>query len=47
MLPTARLPDNLPTSTNSIALFVVLCLLIFGLIVFAKFMQQRERKRRD
>jgi flagellar biogenesis protein FliO len=47
MLPTARLPENLPTPTNSIVLFVVLCLFIFGLMAFAKFMQQRERKRRD
>jgi hypothetical protein len=47
MLPPARLPENLPTPTNSIVLFVVLCLLIFGLMAFAKFMQQRERKRRD
>jgi hypothetical protein len=31
MLPPARLPENLPTPTNSIVLFVVLCLLIFGL----------------
>jgi hypothetical protein len=47
MLPPARLPENLPTPTNSIVLFVVLCLLIFGLMAFAKFMQQRERQRRD
>jgi hypothetical protein len=47
MLPTARLPENLPTPTNSIALFVVLCLFVFGLMAFAKFMQGRERKRRD
>jgi len=47
MLPTARLPDNLPTPTNSIVLFVMLCLFVFGLMAFAKFMQQRERKRRD
>jgi hypothetical protein len=45
MLPTARLPENLPKPTNSIVLFVVLCLFIFGLMAFAKFMQQRERKR--
>jgi hypothetical protein len=42
-----RLPENLPTPTNSIVLFVVLCLFIFGLMAFAKFMQQRERKRSD
>jgi len=46
MLPTARVPDNLPTPTNSFVIFVVLCLFIFGLMAFAKFMQQRERKRR-
>jgi hypothetical protein len=46
MLPTAGLPENL-TPTNSIAIFVVLCLYIFGLMAFAKFTQQRERKRRD
>jgi len=39
-------PDNLPTPTNSFVIFVVLCLFIFGLMAFAKFMQQRERKRR-
>jgi hypothetical protein len=42
-----QLPDNLPTPTNSIVLFVMLCLFVFGLMAFAKFMQQRERKRRD
>jgi hypothetical protein len=42
-----QLPDNLPTPTNSIVLFVTLCLFVFGLMAFAKFMQQRERKRRD
>jgi flagellar biogenesis protein FliO len=47
MLPTARLRENLPTPTNSIVLFVVLCLFVFGMMAFAKFMQQRERKRRD
>jgi hypothetical protein len=47
MLPTARLPENLPTPTNGIVLFGVLCLFVFGLMAFAKFMQQRERKRRD
>jgi Sec-independent protein secretion pathway component TatC len=47
MFPTARLPENVPTPTNSIVLLVVLCLLVFGLMVFAKFMQRRERKRRD
>jgi hypothetical protein len=47
MLPTAGLPDNLPMPTNSIAVLVLLCLFVFGLIAFAKFMQQRERKRRD
>jgi hypothetical protein len=43
----AGLPENLPTPTNSIVVFVVLCLFIFGLMAFAKFMQQRELKRRD
>jgi len=47
MPPTARLPENLPTPTNSIVVLVVLCLFAFGLMAFAKFMQQRERKRRD
>jgi hypothetical protein len=47
MLPTARLPENLPTPTNSIVLFVVVCLFVFGLMAFVKFMQERERKRRD
>jgi hypothetical protein len=47
MLPTAGLPENLPTPTNSIVVFVLLCLLIFGLMAFAKFMQQREGKRHD
>jgi hypothetical protein len=47
MLPTARLPENLPTPTNSMVVFVVLCLFIFGLMAFAKFMQRRERKRGD
>jgi hypothetical protein len=39
MLPTAGVPDNLPTPTNSFVIFVVLCLFIFGLMAFAKFMQ--------
>jgi hypothetical protein len=47
MLPTARLPENLPTPTNSIVLFVVVCLFVFGMTAFAKFMQRRERKRRN
>jgi len=47
MLPTAGLPDNLPTPTNSIVIFVMLCLFVFGLMAYAKFMQQREQKRRD
>jgi hypothetical protein len=42
METTARLPENLPTSTNSIIIFVVLCLLVFGGMAFAKFMQRRE-----
>jgi hypothetical protein len=44
---TARLPENLPTPTNSIVLFAVLCLFVFGLMAFAKLMQRRERKRHD
>jgi len=47
VLPTAGLPENLPTPTNGIMVLVVLCLFVFGLIAFAKFMQQRERKRHD
>jgi hypothetical protein len=47
MLPTARLPENLPTPTNSMVVLVVLCLFVFGLMALAKIMQQRERKRRD
>jgi hypothetical protein len=46
MLPTARLPENLPTPTNNTVVFVVLCLFIFGLMAFASFMQRRKRKRR-
>jgi len=42
-----QLPDNLPTPTNGIVLFVMLCLCVFGLMAFAKFMQQRDGKRRD
>jgi hypothetical protein len=42
----AGLPENLPMPTNTIVVLVVLCLFIFGLMVFAEFMQQRERKRR-
>jgi hypothetical protein len=34
-----------PTPTNSIVIFVVLCLSIFGLMAFAKFMERRGRKR--
>ena len=41
------LPANFPTPTNSMVIFVVLCLLVFGLMAFAKFMERRERKRRD
>jgi hypothetical protein len=39
MLPTPRVPDNLPTPTNGIVIFVMLCLFVFGLMAFAKFMQ--------
>jgi hypothetical protein len=42
-----RVPDNLPIPTNGIVIFVMLCLFVFGLLAFAKFMQQRERKRPD
>jgi hypothetical protein len=41
-----QLPDNLPIPTHSIVIFVMLCLFVFGLMTFAKFMQERERKRR-
>jgi hypothetical protein len=41
------LPENLPTPTNGIVIFVVLCLLVFGLMAFAKFTDRRERKQRD
>jgi hypothetical protein len=46
-MDTARLPENvpIPTHTNSFVIFVVLCLLIFALMAFAKFMERRERKR--
>ena len=44
-METARVPENLPTPANSFVVFVVLCLFIFGLIAFAKFMEQRGRKR--
>jgi hypothetical protein len=46
-MDTARLPENVPTPTNSIAIFVLLCLCIFGLMALAKFMQRREKKQRD
>jgi len=46
MLSTGGLPENIPTPTNSIVVLVVLCLFILGLMAFAKFMEQRERKRR-
>jgi hypothetical protein len=38
-----QVPENLPTSTNSIAIFVVLCIFVFGGMAFAKFMR-RERE---
>jgi Na+/H+ antiporter NhaC len=41
----ARLPENLPTPTNSFVILVVLCIFIFGGMAFAKFMEKRERKR--
>jgi hypothetical protein len=43
-MDTARLPENVPMHTNSFVIFVVLCLLIFALMAFAKFMERRERK---
>ena len=39
-----QVPENLPTSTNSIAIFVVLCIFVFGGMAFAKFMVRRERE---
>jgi hypothetical protein len=39
-------PENVPTPTNAFVIFVVLCLFIFGGMVFAKFMQRRGAKRR-
>jgi hypothetical protein len=39
-----QVPENLPTSTNSIAIFVVLCIFFFGGMAFAKFMGRRERE---
>jgi hypothetical protein len=45
METTARLPENMPTSTNSIIIFVVLCLFVFGGMGFAKFMQQRKQRK--
>jgi hypothetical protein len=41
------LPANFPTPMNNIGIFVVLCVLAFGLMAFANFMERRERKRRD
>jgi len=38
------LPENVPTPANSFV--IVLCLFILGGIAFAKFMQNREAKRR-
>jgi hypothetical protein len=40
------LPENVPTPTNSFVIFVLLCLFILGGMAFAKFMQDREAKRR-
>jgi len=40
------LPENVPIPANSFVIFVVLCLFILGGIAFAKFMQDREAKRR-
>jgi cytoskeletal protein CcmA (bactofilin family) len=40
-----RVPDNLPTPTNSFVIFVVLCLFIFGAMAFIKLRERRERKR--
>ena len=41
-MDTAQLPENVPTHTNSFVIFAVLCLLIFALMAFAKFMERRE-----
>ena len=43
-MQAAGVPDNLPTPTNSIAIFVALCIFIFGGMAFAKFMGRRERE---
>jgi hypothetical protein len=37
------LPENVPTATNSFVILAVLCLLLFGGIAFAEFMQRREK----
>jgi len=43
---TARLPKNVPTSTNSFVVLVVLCLFIFGAMAFAQYMERRQREQR-
>ncbi len=46
MIFAAYLPENVPTATNSIVIFVVLCSFVFGGMAFAKVMEQREQKRK-
>jgi glucose dehydrogenase len=41
-----KLPENVPTPANGFVIFVVLCLFIIAGMAFAKFMQEREAKRR-
>jgi hypothetical protein len=41
-----KLPENVLTPANGFVIFVVLCLLIIAGMAFAKFMQEREAKRR-
>jgi Sec-independent protein secretion pathway component TatC len=36
------LANNVPTTTNSIAVLVVLCVFLFGGMAIAKFMERRE-----
>ena len=40
-----QVPENLPTATtNSIVIFVLLCIFVFGGMAFAKFVERRKRK---
>jgi hypothetical protein len=43
----AKSPENMPIATNSIVVFVVLCLFVLGGTGFAKLMEQRQQRRRD